>query len=72
MTQQNCLWKLKMLVASYLCFRRKANTSLNVNFLAIWLKENSGAGFDFVRAAKVLDKKNRELISEWINDPIWP
>ncbi len=41
-------------------------------FLAIWLKENSGVRFDFVRAAKVLDKKNRELISEWINDPIWP
>ncbi|MEY4922808.1 MAG: hypothetical protein RLY17_1525 [Pseudomonadota bacterium] len=39
-------------------------------FLSVW--EGCNREFDFVDAAAVLDKKERQLIANWLFDPFWP
>jgi hypothetical protein len=40
-------------------------------FAMVWLHRNE-LEFDFLEAAQTLDGDNREIISDWIKNPLWP
>lgn len=39
--------------------------------LGVWLNRD-GFDFDFTDAASVLDRGQRQVITDWILDPFWP
>lgn len=39
-------------------------------FLGLWNREDEG--FDMLDAASVLDRKERQLLMDWLVDPFWP
>lgn len=40
-------------------------------FLSVWRHDNDFQ-FDAIEAARVLDEKNMQIITDWLSDPFWP
>jgi len=58
-------------VEQYLASASHGEQVLARFFAAVWLHRNH-FDFDFLEAVKTLDLRNREIITDWMHEPIWP
>lgn len=41
-------------------------------FVSLWFHTNKRYGFDLVDAVSTLDRGERQVIMDWIDNPFWP
>ena len=58
-------------VEQYLAVASHGQTIMARFFLGVW-RHADEFDFDFIDAAGTLDKQQMKVITDWIQDPLWP